>query len=479
MTPYTPSDIIPPKEVFPMKVYNTLSRQKETLEPIKSGLVTMYSCGPTVYNYAHIGNLRTYVFMDLLRRALRADGYKLKGVMNVTDVGHLMSDADDGEDKMAKAAAEQHKRPEEIAAYYTEIFMRDIARLNIGKPEIVAKATDHIDDMIAYVEALVEKGYGYETSDGIYFDIGKFPEYGKLSRLNLDDQIAGARVEVNTEKRHPADFALWKKAPKEHIMQWPSPWGMGYPGWHIECSTMSRKYLGDVLDIHTGGVDHIPVHHENEIAQSEALIGHKTVDYWMHGEFMLVDGGKMSKSLGNTYTLDQLAERGYEPLDFRYFCLNAHYRKKLNFTFEGLSAAQTAHRRLKTLVAACRGANAVTPPDVLEKARADFRQAVDDDLNIPLALGVLWTLLKNPPAKDIYETALAFDKVLGLSLDKAQAAPAPQIDDIPDEIRAIAEERFAARKAKDWAKSDALRDELAVRGYAVVDAKDSYTIKKA
>ena len=394
-----------------MKVYNTLSRQKETLEPIKSGLVTMYSCGPTVYNYAHIGNLRTYVFMDLLRRALRADGYKLKGVMNVTDVGHLMSDADDGEDKMAKAAAEQHKRPEEIAAYYTEIFMRDIARLNIGKPEIVAKATDHIDDMIAYVEALVEKGYGYETSDGIYFDIGKFPEYGKLSRLNLDDQIAGARVEVNTEKRHPADFALWKKAPKEHIMQWPSPWGMGYPGWHIECSTMSRKYLGDVLDIHTGGVDHIPVHHENEIAQSEALVGHKTVDYWMHGEFMLVDGGKMSKSLGNTYTLDQLAERGYEPLDFRYFCLNAHYRKKLNFTFEGLSAAQTAHRRLKTLVAACREANAVTPPDVLEKARADFRQAVDDDLNIPLALGVLWTLLKNPPAKDIYETALAFDKV--------------------------------------------------------------------
>ncbi|MCI8435584.1 MAG: cysteine--tRNA ligase [Clostridia bacterium] len=462
-----------------MKVYNTLSRQKETLEPIKSGLVTMYSCGPTVYNYAHIGNLRTYVFMDLLRRALRADGYKLKGVMNVTDVGHLMSDADDGEDKMAKAAAEQHKRPEEIAAYYTEIFMRDIARLNIGKPEIVAKATDHIDDMIAYVEALVEKGYGYETSDGIYFDIGKFPEYGKLSRLNLDDQIAGARVEVNTEKRHPADFALWKKAPKEHIMQWPSPWGMGYPGWHIECSTMSRKYLGDVLDIHTGGVDHIPVHHENEIAQSEALVGHKTVDYWMHGEFMLVDGGKMSKSLGNTYTLDQLAERGYEPLDFRYFCLNAHYRKKLNFTFEGLSAAQTAHRRLKTLVAACREANAVTPSDVLEKARADFRQAVDDDLNIPLALGVLWTLLKNPPAKDIYETALAFDKVLGLSLDKAQAAPAPQIDDIPDEIRAIAEERFAARKAKDWAKSDALRDELAARGYAVVDAKDSYTIKKA
>lgn len=327
-----------------LKLYNTLSRRKEEFKPLHPPVVTMYSCGPTVYNYAHIGNLRTYIFMDILRRVLAADGYTLKGVMNITDVGHLMSDADDGEDKMAKAAAEQKKTPEEIAAFYTDVFMKDIAALNIGRPEIIAKATDNIDEMIAFVQALADKGYAYETSDGIYFDIARFPSYGKLSRLNLDDQIAGARVEVNSEKRHPADFALWKKAPKEHIMQWPSPWGMGYPGWHIECSAMSRKYLGDVLDIHTGGVDHIPVHHENEIAQSEALAGHKTVDYWMHGEFMLVDGGKMSKSLGNTYTLDELAARGYRPLSFRYFCLNAHYRKKLNFTFEGLTAAQTAVR---------------------------------------------------------------------------------------------------------------------------------------
>lgn len=461
-----------------MKIYNTLSRQKEELVTLKSGLVTMYSCGPTVYSYAHIGNLRTYVFMDLLRRALKFDGYKLKGVMNITDVGHLLSDADDGEDKMAKAAAEQHKRPEEIAAFYTEIFLRDIARLNIGKPEIIAKATDHIDDMIAYVEGLCRKGYGYETSDGIYFDIGKFPEYGKLSRLNLDEQIAGARVEVNTEKRHPADFALWKKAPKEHIMQWPSPWGMGYPGWHIECSAMSRKYLGDVLDIHTGGVDHIPVHHENEIAQSEALVGKKTVDYWMHGEFMLVDGGKMSKSLGNTYTLDQLAERGYDPLDFRYFCLNAHYRKKLNFTFEGLSAAQTAYRRLKSLLGLNKVSDTPTPPAVLDEARKNFADAVNDDLNIPLALGVLWTLLKNPPSRDVYRVALEFDKVLGLSLETSEPPRQTEAEiEVPEDVRVIAEERWTARKNKDWAKSDALRDRLAQLGYTVVDSKDGYTLR--
>lgn len=306
----------------------------------------MYSCGPTVYNYAHIGNLRTYIFMDIFRRTLRYDGYKLKGVMNITDVGHLMSDGDDGEDKMEKASREQKKSPYEIAEYYTKIFFDDLAKLNIGRPEIIAKATDHIADMIKYVQALLDKGYAYEIDDGIYFDIGKFPEYGKLSRLNLEEQQAGARVEVNSQKRHPADFALWKKAEPNHIMQWESPWGMGYPGWHIECSTMSRKYLGDVFDIHTGGVDHIPVHHENEIAQSEALVGKKTVDYWVHGEFMLVNNGKMSKSLGNTYTIADLEKKGYSAMDFRYFCLNTHYRKKLNFTFEGLDGAKTAYARL-------------------------------------------------------------------------------------------------------------------------------------
>ena len=459
-----------------LRLYNTLSRVKEDLVPVGK-TVTMYSCGPTVYNYAHIGNLRTYVFMDIVRRVLRYDGYKLKGVMNITDVGHLLSDGDTGEDKMELAAKKQQKSPYEIAAYYTDVFFKDIAALNIGKPEIIAKATDHIQDMIEYVKKLVELGYGYETSDGIYFDISKFKDYGKLSRLNLDDQIAGARVEVNDEKRHPADFALWKKAPKEHIMQWPSPWGMGYPGWHIECSAMSRKYLGSLIDIHSGGVDHIPVHHENEIAQSEALEGHKTVNYWLHGEFMLVDGGKMSKSLGNTYTIAQLEEMGYSPLSFRYFCLNTHYRKKLNFTFEGLKAAQTAYKRLLNALYEHKVSKNATDSAVLDKYKSEFRAAIDDDLNIPLALGLLWTMTKEAPSKDIYELAIDFDKVLGLDLNKAAPAEKEKIE-VPDDIKAIADERFEARKAKNWAESDRLRDLLSEKGYAVIDAKDGYTLEK-
>lgn len=459
-----------------LRLYNTLSREKEDFVPVGK-TVTMYSCGPTVYNYAHIGNLRTYVFMDIVRRVLRYDGYKLKGVMNITDVGHLLSDGDTGEDKMELAAKKQQKSPYEIAAYYTDVFFKDIAALNIGKPEIIAKATDHIQDMIEYVQKLVELGYGYETSDGIYFDISKFKDYGKLSRLNLEDQIAGARVEVNDEKRHPADFALWKKAPKEHIMQWESPWGMGYPGWHIECSAMSRKYLGSLIDIHSGGVDHIPVHHENEIAQSEALEGHKTVNYWLHGEFMLVDGGKMSKSLGNTYTIAQLEEMGYSPLSFRYFCLNTHYRKKLNFTFEGLKAAQTAYKRLLNVLYEHKIGKNATAPAVIEKYKTDFQAAIDDDLNIPLALGILWTMTKEAPSKEIYALALEFDKVLGLDLNKAAPAEKEKIE-VSDDIKAIADERFDARKAKNWAESDRLRDVLAEKGYAVIDSKDGYTLEK-
>ena len=459
-----------------LKLYNTLSREKEEFTPVGK-VVTMYSCGPTVYNYAHIGNLRTYVFMDIVRRVLRFNGYKLKGVMNITDVGHLLSDADDGEDKMAVAAKKLQKSPYEIAEYYTEVFFRDIALLNIGKPEIIAKATDHIEDMIKYVEKLIELGYGYETSDGIYFDIEKFEGYGKLSRLNLDEQIAGARVEVNDEKRNPYDFAIWKKAPKEHIMQWPSPWGMGYPGWHIECSAMSRKYLGSLIDIHSGGVDHIPVHHENEIAQSEALEGKKTVNTWMHGEFMLVDGGKMSKSLGNTYTVSQLQDMGFAPLAFRYFCLNTHYRKKLNFTFDGLKASAVAYERLLALLGEHKASTTTTDKAVLDKYLEEFTSAVCDDINIPSSLGVLWTMLKNlPKSKDVYDLALEFDKVLGLSLDKA-TIPEKKAVDVPEEIRKIADERFTARQNKDWATSDRLRDELLALGFIVKDSKDGYTLE--
>lgn len=463
-----------------LRIYNTLTRQKEDFTPIHEGKAYMYSCGPTVYNYAHIGNLRTYIFMDLFRRTLKYDGYKLKGVMNITDVGHLLSDGDTGEDKMQKASREQKKSPWEIAAYYTDVFFTDLKKLNIGKPEIIAKATDHIQEMIDYVQKLVEKGYGYEIDDGIYFDIGKFPGYGKLSRLNLEEQQAGARVEVNSQKRHPADFALWKKAEPEHIMQWPSPWGIGYPGWHIECSAMSLKYLGMPFDIHTGGVDHIPVHHENEIAQNEALTGKKSVNYWVHGEFMLVNNGKMSKSLGNTYRISDLEERGYKALDFRYFCLNTHYRKKLNFTFEGLDAAKAAYARLLAQVYKHKTAKASGDTALAEKYLEQFRQAINDDLNVPLALGILWTMMKETPAKELYAAALEFDKVLGLDLDKAEAPKEEeQKTEAPQEVIALCEERKAAKAAKDWAKADKLRADIAAMGYTVVDTKDGYKVTKA
>ena len=461
-----------------MKVYNTLDREKEEFTPIQGNLVRMYSCGPTVYSYAHIGNMRTYIFMDLLRRSLRFAGFKVKGVMNITDVGHLLSDGDEGEDKMQKAARKEGKTPWEIAAFYTEAFFKDIDALNVSRPEIIAKATEHIPEMIEFVKGLMEKGYAYEISDGIYFDIGKFPGYGKLSGQTVDEKEAGARIEENSEKRHPADFALWKKADKNHIMQWESPWGMGFPGWHIECSAMSKKYLGEVFDLHTGGIDAVPVHHENEIAQNEALAGKKTVNYWMHGEFMMVDGGKMSKSLGNVYTISDLEKKGYLPLDFRYFCLNAHYRKKLNFTFEGMDAAHTSYERLRNLLYVHKMSATATDKAILDDLYKRFKDAVEDDMNIPFALGVLWEAVKLPKSKDIYKLALEFDKVLGLSLDKV-TAPAPEKIDVPAEIAALAEKRFAAKKEKNWAEADRLRAEIAEKGYVIKDSKDGYTIEKA
>ncbi len=459
-----------------MKIYNTLTRKKEEFIPISDKQVTMYSCGPTVYNYAHIGNMRAYIFMDSVRRTLRYLGYKIKGVMNITDVGHLLSDGDEGEDKMAKASREQQKSVYEIAEKYTEAFMTDLNKLNIGKPEIIAKATEHIPEMLDYVTKLVEKGYGYETSDGIYFDIGKFSSYGKLSGLSLENQIAGARVDVNNEKRHPADFALWKKAAPEHIMQWESPWGMGYPGWHIECSAMSKKYLGSRFDIHTGGVDHIPVHHENEIAQSEALEGHQTVNYWMHGEFMQVDGGKMSKSLGNTYTVSDLESKGYSPIEFRYFCLNTHYRKTLNFTFAALDSAKTSYLRLINALSEHKKSDASTSTETLKRYDDEFTAAISDDINIPLGIGVLWSMLKEPASKDIYKLAQKFDLVLGLALDSEPVTA--QNADAPAEVVELANKRLEARKNKNFALSDELRNEIAALGYGVVDKKDGFELKK-
>lgn len=459
-----------------MKLYNTLTRKKEEFAPLDGKTVRMYSCGPTVYNFAHIGNMRTYIFMDILRRTLRYEGYKVKGVMNITDVGHLLSDADEGEDKMEKAAKEQRKSPYEIADFYTKVFFDDLKKLNIGKPELTPKATEHIREMLDFVYALCEKGYGYETSDGIYFDISKFPAYGQLSGINLEDQKAGARVEVNDEKRSPFDFAIWKKAPKEHIMQWDSRWGKGYPGWHIECSAMSKKYLGEVFDIHTGGVDHIPIHHENEIAQSYGYSGKNPAKFWMHGEFMLVNNGKMSKKLGNTYLVSQLEEMGYSPMCFRYFCLNTHYRKKLNFTFEGMDGAKTAYARLCALVAKHREGENDVSDEKLAAYRKEFEEDVTDDLNVPGAMGVLWTMLKEPASRKIYALALEMDKIFGLKLDEAKAEEVKE--EFPAEITAIANERAAARAAKDWGKSDELRAKLDELGYAVKDTKEGYTLTR-
>ncbi len=457
-----------------LRVYNTLTRKKEEFKSIKPNFVSMYSCGPTVYKYAHIGNLRAYVFMDELRRVLEYDGYRVKSIMNVTDVGHLVSDGDDGEDKMQKSANETGKTPLEIAKFYTDQFMKDIDALHIKRPTVCPRATDNIPEMINVVQALLEKGYAYETEDGIYFSVEKFPAYGKLSGINLEDQRHGARVEVNSFKRHPIDFALWKKAAPNHLQQWPSPWGMGFPGWHIECTAMSEKYLGETFDIHTGGVDHIPIHHENEIAQAECWLGHKAVNYWMHSEFMLIDGGKMSKSLGNTYTVNDLVAKGYSPNVFRYFCLNVQYRQKINFTWEAMDAAKAAYGKLCSQLVAHKNSSAKTDPKVLDDFRTKFQDAINDDLNVPLAIGVLWTMLKLPKSNDVYRLALDFDKIFALDFDKVKEEKTEIV--VPADVLALAEQRKIARSEKNWAESDRLRDEIAAKGYAIKDTPNGYEI---
>ncbi|HBQ63710.1 MAG TPA: cysteine--tRNA ligase [Clostridiales bacterium] len=466
-----------------MKLYNTLTRQKQEIKPLLDNTFRIYSCGPTVYSYAHIGNMRAYLFMDVLRRVLKYNGFGLKHVMNITDVGHLVSDGDEGEDKMAQAARESKKTPWEIAEHYTGLFLEDLKRLNIDIPEILAKATDHIPEMIGFVSELMEKGYGYETRDGIYFDISRFAGYGKLSGLDLEGQIAGARVEVNPEKRNPYDFALWKKAPKEHIMQWQSPWGMGYPGWHIECSAMSRKYLGDTFDIHTGGVDHIPVHHENEIAQSDAATGRQSVKLWAHNEFLLVENGKMSKSLGNTYTLADLEQRGIAPVTYRYFVMNAHYRSKLNFTWEGVKAAQTALSRFYEGAAAHAAGSAPADPALLAEAQREFEEAASDDLNIPKALGIAWNLVRSPvKSRAVYDLLLKLDEILGLhigdglkNLDLDGSGEAV----VPPEVMELVKQRQEARKAKNWIIADEIRDQLAAMGYTLADTPGGVQVKKS
>lgn len=459
-----------------LKLYNTLTRKKEEFVPLKKGTVKMYSCGPTVYNYAHIGNMRAYIFMDTLRKVLKYNGYKVKHVMNITDVGHLVSDADEGEDKMAKTARIENRSVYEIAKEYTDAFMKDIKALNIDTPEHIAKATEHIREMEIYVNDIVKNGYAYETSKGVYFDTSKLPNYGKmLSNNNIDDLKAGARVEVDTEKRNPQDFALWIKAPKEHIMKWNSKWGLCYPGWHIECSAMSRKYLGDKFDIHTGGVDHIPIHHENEIAQSIGATGHNLANYWMHVEFLLIDGGKMSKSLGNVYTLNDLKAKGIDALSYRYFTYSSHYRNKLNFTWDAIKSAKNSLNKLRDMIALHKGVNKKIDKNIISKYEEQFLDAINDDMNMPVAISIVWEIAKEKEkSNDFYELIKKFDSVLSLDLDKNDKEDI----NISEDIKLILNERKDARKNKNFAKSDELRDKLKELGYIVKDTKDGQIIEK-
>ena len=461
-----------------IKLYNTLTRTKEVFEPSKDNTVRMYSCGPTVYSFAHIGNFRAYIFMDTLRKVLKYNGYKINGAMNITDVGHLTSDADTGEDKMEKASKAENKSPYEIAEFYTQWFMTDAKKLNIELPEHIIKATEHIDDIINFVQVLLKNGMAYEVDGNIYFDVRKLKDYGKLSGINLDDLKAGARIAINEQKRSPFDFALWIKAPENHIMKWQSPWGLGYPGWHIECSAMSRKYLGDCFDIHTGGVDHIPVHHENEIAQTMGYNGTLQARFWMHVEFLQVDGGKMSKSLGNCYRIEELEKKGYSALDYRYFCLNGHYRKKLNFTFEALESSRIARLRLMQLLKAHSVGVNESDKVQLSYYENNFVEAINDDLNIPLALGNLWTMLKEMPAsRDVYELAIKMDRIFGLSLDSFEKLEQQVVQEIPQEVIDLAEKRAQAKRQKEYAFSDEIRKQIEDLGYVIIDKRDGYEIK--
>ena len=453
--------------------YNTLTKKKELFKTIEPQKVKMYSCGPTVYKDATIGNMRTNLFQDTLRRVLEYNGYEVKQVMNITDVGHLVSDGDEGEDKMLKSAREEHKTPMEIAEHYTKLFFNDLERLNVEMPEVICKATDHIKEMLELVQKIMERGYAYETSTAIYFDVSKLDEYGILSGIKLDEQKSGARVEVDPEKKNPYDFALWIKAPENHLMKWNSQWGPSYPGWHIECSAMSRKYLGEEFDIHTGGIDLIPTHHENEIAQSKGACGKIPAHYWMHGEYLLINGGKMSKSLGNVYLLNDIVKRGYDPLTYRLFNFSCHYKGKLNFTWDGIEAASIALSRLRDGYQRHFAGTADVADDIIEVIENKFHQAINDDLNMPLAMSAVWEAVKyQDKSPKIAKLLEKFDTVLGLKITEKKE------EEIPQEILDLVEQRKVARQDKNWDESDRLRDSIAEKGYSVKDTKDGVEVSK-
>ncbi len=460
------------KNSMTISLYDTYERKLREFVPINgSAEVGMYCCGPTVYNYAHIGNLRTYIFEDILRRALETHGYTVRHVMNITDVGHLVSDADDGEDKMETGAARTGKTAVEIAEIYTEAFLQDLSSLNILMPHILCKATDHIEEQISCIQEIEKKGYTYRTSDGIYFDTSLDAGYGYLARLDVEGLRAGARISVG-DKRQATDFALWKFSPVDQVrqMEWDSPWGKGFPGWHIECSAMAAKYLGPLFDIHCGGKDHIPIHHSNEIAQSSVCYGTRLANYWMHGYFLQSDKEKMSKSSGEFLRIPTVVEHGFDPLAYRFLCLLAHYRSDISFSWDTLASAQTALDRLRQTYHGY-----VARGEASEEFTARFFACIYDDLNTSQAIAVIWELIKSELADGTKKATLdVFDKVLGLQLAEWE----PVVEDIPSEIVELAEQRTQARQDKNWAVADKIRDELLARGYEIKDSTDGATLRK-
>ncbi|MBU3180230.1 cysteine--tRNA ligase [Clostridium psychrophilum] len=462
-------------------VYNTMTRNKDEFVPYKEGKVGMYTCGPTVYNYAHIGNLRTYIFEDVLKKSLEYIGYKVKHVMNVTDVGHLQSDGDEGQDKMALGAKREHKTVWEIARFYEDAFFEDCKKLNIKRPTIVCRATDHIQDMIDLIKKLEEKGYTYVSNGNVYFEIDKFADYTKLAHLSIDELEAGSRIEIDPNKKNPLDFVLWFTNSKfsNQIMQWDSPWGKGFPGWHLECSAMSLKYIGEYLDIHCGGIDHIAIHHTNEVAQSEGAIGHKWVKYWMHGEFLVLDNGKMSKSSGNFLTISRLEEEGYSALDYRYFCLQSKYRKQLVFSFESLNDARNGYKKLKERIDAVLvsiNQNDVTRDEKIGSYKGKFASYISDDLNIANAITVLFDVLKDNELNNKEKSILIedFDKVFSLDLMTIKSSTTNVDENL---INKLIIERADARVNKNWAKADEIRDKFIAMNIELLDSKEGTTWK--
>jgi len=454
-------------------LFNSLTRKKEIFVPINPPGVGMYSCGPTVYLFSHIGHMRRYVGDDILKRVLLLNGYKVKHVMNITDVGHLTSDADSGEDKIEKRAKETGKSAWDIAKFFESQFFVSTDALNIIRPEIICRATDHIKEQIDMIRQIEARGFSYKTDDGIYFDTSKLPSYGRLTR-GKEGIKAGVRIDVSG-KKNPTDFALWKFSPKnsKRQMEWESPWGMGFPGWHIECSAMSTKYLGETFDIHTGGIDHIPIHHTNEIAQSEGASGKAPVRFWLHHEFLQVNGQKMAKSLGNVYTVDDLKQKGFDPLALRYLFLTAHYRDPLNFSWESLTSASMALTKLRDYFISFKDGHRTTlsseKGQKIEHFEEAFRKAIGDDLNTPRALAVLWEGLKsNIPSEDKYDMALSFDEVLGLGLNKISQVKLI----IPEEINKLVVQRESLRKEGRFEDADEIRKTIEKLGFEIKDTPD-------